>query len=653
MNRMTTTFSNTGTTVAEKVADHQSRPRVQDGTFSSENLACASVFVLFLAVYLTTLCRAVFWWDSGELIANIAVLGIPHRPGFPVYLLLGKLVSFLPVWSFAVRVNFMSALCASLSLTILYKVFQNVVRLFFPEAARNRRLTQVSGLFFVLVLGFTYSFWIQAVRAEVYSLNVLFFSLLFYLCIRYIEQGDPKHLYLLFFLLGLGLGNHHLSLLSTVPALGLLVLTSANRPVIRWQTIPFHGTLLLLGFSIYLYLPVRAASNPLLAWGKVNSLSSSAGSVFALESIKNTNLEFLSHLPANLEKLVALFSDQLTVLCFLLSLVGLLLVFRKDRRLFAFLLVLIAGNCAAVLAMATDFIPTNPDLHGYLIYSILSLALAYGMMALFLVERIRRSWSGLGLVSAIALGAISLLPLAGHYRHSDLSKNRMAHNYGMSVISGLESNSVLFADNVNLNFILRELQYAEGVRPDVTVIDRGLLGFEWYARQKRKQLGSLFAGLSQGTFGEPLFRSLLRNCLRMGRSAYMEFTESDSSLVDYLRPTGYVFRVSRTKVDRLSGEDLAHQEQWNSDNPFGIGPQSESNNGVFERDWDAQRVFALSFFRLGLFYEWRNMPTLALEEFARVARVDPRDRELWSRIKRLQEMEALSEPSPLRPPADG
>jgi hypothetical protein len=653
MNRMTIMFSDTQSIVGEKVADHESRLSKPDGVFSFENLACASVFLLFLAVYLTTLCKAVFWWDSGELIANIAVLGIPHRPGFPIYLLLGKLISFLPIWSFALRINFMSAVCASFSLAILYKVFQKMACLFSPEAAGHRRLIQASGLFFVLVLGFTYSFWIQAVRAEVYSLNALFFSLLFYLCMRYIEQGDLKLLYLLFFLLGLGLGNHHLSLLSTVPALGLLVMTSAYRPVTHWRRIPLYAIFLLLGFSIYLYLPLRAASNPPLAWGKVNSIPSSAGSVFALESLRSFNLGFLSHIPANLEKLVALFSDQLTVPCFLLSLVGLLLILRKNRRLFAFLLVLIAGNCAAVLVMATDFIPTNPDLHGYLIYSIMALALAYGMMTLFMVERVRRSSSGLGLVWAIAVGAISLLPLAAHYRQADLSSDRIAHNYGMSVISDLDSNSVLFADNVNLNFILRELQYAEGTRRDVTVIDRGLLGFEWYARQKRRQLESLFAGLSSGTWGEPLFNALLRNCLEAGKSTYMEFTESDSSLVDYLRPRGYVFQVSRTKVDQLSDKDLAYQKHWDRENPFGVGAESESEDHAFERDWDAQRVFALSCFRLGLFYEWKRMPTLALEEFARVATVDPYDQDLWWRIKRLQEVEALSQPSPVRPPRGG
>ncbi len=623
---------------------------------TSENLVSASVFVFFLVVYSITLCPAVFWWDSGELIANVAVLGIPHRPGFPIYLILAKLFSFLPLWSFALRVNLMSAFCAALSLAVLYKVFRSVAGVFFPETANQRTLVLFPGLFSLLVFGFTYSFWIQSVRAEVYSLNALFFSLLLYLCIRYLIRGGLKHVYLFFFLLGLGLGNHHLSLLSTVPALGILMLTCAGQPVLRWSRIPFCGIFLLLGFSVYLYLPIRSLAHPPLAWGDVSSVSSSAGSVFALENLRNMNFEFISNLTGNVQKLLLLFADQLTLPCFLLSLVGLLVAFTKSRKLFLFLLLLIAGNCAAVLVMATEFITTNPDLHGYLVYSVFALALAWGVGVLFLLERIRQSSSIVRLISMVALGAISLLPLARHYPQADLSRNRIAYRYGLSVISELNSNSVLFIDNVNLNFILRELQYAEGIRQDVAVIDRGLLGFGWYADQKRRNLGHLFSGVPQTVTGEPMFRALLLNCLQANKPTYMEFTERDSSLVDHLTPRGYVFKVNRNPSHQLSEEDLLRQEGWDEHNPFGLslkGEPSDSDDDVFERDCDAQRVFALSFFRLGLFYEWKGMTSQALREFAQVARVDPFNQELLGRMRRLQQIEALEDPSSRKSGVDG
>ena len=157
-----------------------------------ENLFCVLVFFFSLALYVKTLCPAVFWWDSGELIANIAVLGIPHRPGFPVYVLLGKIFSFLHLGSFAWRVNFLSALFASFSLAILFKAFQKSLNLFFPGMVEKSKYVFLSSLSFILVFGFTYSFWIQAVRAEVYSLNVLFFSLLLLSGISYLKDQPDR-----------------------------------------------------------------------------------------------------------------------------------------------------------------------------------------------------------------------------------------------------------------------------------------------------------------------------------------------------------------------------------------------------------------------------------------------------------------------------
>lgn len=644
-NRATTMSSKIKAVIMERIANHKIHQAESNRILSSENVVSAFVFLFFLTVYTITLCPVVFWWDSGELIANIAVLGIPHRPGFPIYLLLGKLFSLLPLWSFALKVNLMSALFAAGSLAILYKVFLQVSALFFPEAANRKRLVQLSAILSLLVFGFTYSFWIQAVRSEVYSLNALFFSLLFYLSIRYLRSGHIQLVYLFFFLLGLGLGNHHLSLLSTVPALAFLLLRFDRRNLLSLSRIPFYPCFLLLGLSIYLYLPIRSMANPPLAWGNLSSVSSSAGSVFALDSIRNFNFDFLSNSYANLGTLIFLFSDQLTLPCFVLSLVGLFVVLKKSREFWIFLLLMIAGNCAAVLFMASELITTNPDLHGYLIYSVFGLVFFWGIGVLRVLQRIENSSPVLRWTLVTGVGILSLFPLAQHYSEANLSHNRIAHNYGISAISDLDSNSVLFADNVNLNFILRELQYAENIREDVTIIDRGLLGFKWYAGQKREELKNLFNDIPENATGELLFRALLQNCLKQNKPTSIEFTEQDSSLVHHLMPGGYVFKVSSTQITKLSEEDLTYQNSWNECNPFGMSPDEEQNssgNDTFWRDWDAQRVFALSFFRLGLFYEWKGMTSQAVEMFTQVAMVDPHNQELLSKIVKLQEKETLS-----------
>lgn len=217
-----------------------------------------------------------------------------------------------------------------------------------------------------------------------------------------------------------------------------------------------------------------------------------------------------------------------------------------------------------------------------------------------------------------------------HYKEANLSHNWIAHNYGSSVVSDLDSNSVLFADNVNLNFILRELRYAERIREDVTIIDRGLLGFDWYVRQKRFEQKVIFSGIPGNLIGEPLFAALLKRCEDLSKPTYIEFTERDSSLVNYLIPKGYVFKVSKTPIDRLSDKDFLPQKNWDADVPFNL------QDDVFQKDWDAQRVYALSFFRLGLFYEWKGMTSYALDKFSQVRKIDPENEELILKIKHLE-----------------
>jgi hypothetical protein len=450
-----------------------------------------------------------------------------------------------------------------------------------------------------------------------------------------------KYIYLFFFLLGLGLGNHHLSLLSTTPALFFLLLSSSvirhSSFVINLRRLSLYALFFLLGLSIYLYLPIRSLSNPVLAWGNTRSISGSASSIFAVESLKNLNFGFLSNIGEKISGMIYLFYDQLTLVCFLISLLGIIFLAKYGKRILIFLLLLIVGNCASVIFITTEFISTNPDLHGYLLFSLFSLAFLYGIALLFVMDKIRGCSFVIRYSSFIILLFISFIPLSKHFAYANLSNNRIAHNYGYNAVHHLDSNSALFVDNVNLNFILRELQYAEKIRRDVKIIDRGLLTFDWYADQKRKELKDLFSGLSNRLSGDGLFHALLKKCLDQNIPTYMEFTERDSSLVNYLIPSGYVFKLSKKRIDQTPEEILINQKQWEKSIFFDL------NDDNFQKDPDAQRVFTLSLFRLGLFYEKRGMISYALEKFEQVKKIDPYNEELTFKVEELRKTQRFSE----------
>src|SRR6476620_10292283 len=68
-----------------------------------------------LAMYARTLAPFVLGSDSGEFQVLVYQLGIAHTPGYPIYLVLAKLLTLLPIRDIAYRVNLFSAVMAGVS----------------------------------------------------------------------------------------------------------------------------------------------------------------------------------------------------------------------------------------------------------------------------------------------------------------------------------------------------------------------------------------------------------------------------------------------------------------------------------------------------------------------------------------------------------
>src|SRR3954469_2309225 len=86
-------------------------------------IAAALVF----ALYLLTLAPSVAMWDTGEYMAATKVLGIPHPPGNPFFMLLGHTFALLPIpVSYAARVNILAALTSALSAGIWFILIERI-----------------------------------------------------------------------------------------------------------------------------------------------------------------------------------------------------------------------------------------------------------------------------------------------------------------------------------------------------------------------------------------------------------------------------------------------------------------------------------------------------------------------------------------------
>ena len=222
-------------------------------------IAAALVFIL----YLLTLAPSVAMWDTGEYMAAVKVLGIPHPPGNPFFVLLGHAFASLPIpVSYGARINIMAALASALSAGFWFLITERIVARWIVE--RWQRLV-VAGV--ATLIGATaFTVWNQSVVNEkVYTISLLFFTITSWIIIEWIEDPDSPRadrlVVLVCFLLGLGYSNHPAGFLP-LPAAGVAMLMTRWRTLLRWKLVLAALGALIIGLTPFIYEPVRAAYFP-------------------------------------------------------------------------------------------------------------------------------------------------------------------------------------------------------------------------------------------------------------------------------------------------------------------------------------------------------------------------------------------------------
>ncbi|MDT8341033.1 MAG: DUF2723 domain-containing protein [Longimicrobiales bacterium] len=225
--------------------------------------AGAAVFLL----YALTLAPTTAFWDTSEYIATGYILGIPHPPGNPLFVVLARAWILLlePTGlSVAVRVNLFSAFMSAAAHGLWFLVVHHVLRFFSQD-----RLFRLAGAgVAVLVSATAFTVWNQSnVNEKVYTVSLLTIALLSWLVIRWQERlgrgKDDNLLVLMAFILALSVGNHLMAFLAA-PAMAVFVLLVNPRALFNWKLYPPVVGAALLGLSIHLFLPIRAQLDPII-----------------------------------------------------------------------------------------------------------------------------------------------------------------------------------------------------------------------------------------------------------------------------------------------------------------------------------------------------------------------------------------------------
>ena len=142
------------------------------------------ILIVTFIVYFDTMAPTVSYWDCGEFIAVSHTLGVPHPPGSPFFLLMGRIFSMLPFnEDIAFRVNVISPLVSALAAMLLYL---STVKVITHWRGRVKNITDVmivfgSGAVGALTFAFTDSHWFNAVEAEVYAFSTFFTAIVVWL----------------------------------------------------------------------------------------------------------------------------------------------------------------------------------------------------------------------------------------------------------------------------------------------------------------------------------------------------------------------------------------------------------------------------------------------------------------------------------------
>jgi Flp pilus assembly protein TadD len=416
-------------------------------------------------VYFLTLAPTVTSADSGELVTAACTLGVAHPPGYPLWCLLGKAFSLLPVSSPAWRVNLMSAAFGALTAALVYLICKQLA------------IPRVPAFAGALAFAFSRTFWSQSVIAEVYTLNTFFLCGIILLLLLWGDRRRNTYLYAAAGVFGLSLSHHYMLMLLISPAFAIYVLWVSPRLLRDLRLVFGCLALVLAGLLVYIYLPLAAARGALINWGEPDTWARFWHHVaraqyratdFEAPFSLSTKLLYIGHV-------VRLLYNGFTPLVLVpFGLMG-CWALRSRRKECALLgAVFLLNTVVLIMILQLAYIPDN--LTRVEVYYLP----AYACTAVFIAAGPSWAWSALGGAAGRAVGTAGgimlclgavLSPLVANWNPNDMSRNYLAYDFSRTALESLEPNAVYFCAPDFSGFPAIYLHAVERLRPDVLLAD--------------------------------------------------------------------------------------------------------------------------------------------------------------------------------------
>jgi hypothetical protein len=503
--------------------------------------------VLVFVLYAITLAPSTAFWDTSEYIATAHILGIPHPPGNPLFVIMARawelLLSPTGLPS-AIRVNLFSALMGAGTATFWYLVIHRVL-CYFSASERVRRIGAGAA---VLLSATAFTVWNQSnVNEKVYTVSFFTIALLSWVIFlwrdhveehRTVKSGrfhDDNAFVFVVYVLALSVGNHLMAFLAA-PAILIFCLLVKAKALLNWRLYLWCVVFAVMGISVHLFLPIRSGLHPVIneAAPTCETMGSAMTSVLTLGKAGCENLSAAlareQYAKPPITDRLAPFGDQLlnyfqyfdwqwsrslmgtygyfaparlpfTLLFLGLGIFGAVQHWKRDRKSFAYIATLFATLSVGLVfylnfrygygqvsakGLSPDLAEVRERDYFFLVsFSIWGLWAGVGLTALWLraAESLRERANALTLASPILV--LAALPLVLNWSYASRAGDYSARDWAYNLLMSVEPYGVLFTNGDNDTFPLWYLQEAEGIRRDVTVIVWSYLNTPWYARQIR------------------------------------------------------------------------------------------------------------------------------------------------------------------------
>jgi tetratricopeptide (TPR) repeat protein len=410
----------------------------------SISLLAALPAVIAFTVYATTTCRSIWIGDSAEFALAIESFGIAHPPGYPLFVLLGRLAV---IAGFFLRPIFAAGL---FNVAVAASV-ASIVHLIL----RKRHSASVA-LPMSLVFAFSPVLWAETAGVEIYALNLLLISLV----ILALQSNSKMKWPLAAYLFGLSLTVHP-TVLALLPV--MVYNYFSDKEYLRCRRLPILAALMAVGGSPYFYLLIRSHQNPISDWGNPETITALLDHMTLKQysgwvQSSSENVIHSAHL------FYATIIESWSWIGLLAVLVGTVTgIVVSLRATISAVLLLTGVILLAASHQALDYQPFYlPAMFG-----------AFLLAANCLLPLARFKLSAISRMSAAVAAVTVLALLTANYREQDKSEYTLAERYGRLLLDEASPGILFTAGDIN-SFPALYLRYAETYRADVEVFDRSI-----------------------------------------------------------------------------------------------------------------------------------------------------------------------------------